>query len=181
MSNIARAALSVLVAILSTSEGVAAQVGTFHLDPPQWRLYTSPDRAFTAEFPCEPTRRNTSAGAPPLYEYDCGTYIGSALLIYMVDVFDLDGPAGERTVEETLTLFPAHKTVVESSPLAVPGGAGRDVVLRSTRDSADNMRVQIIAVGFRCYIASVSTTDVKTIQSPEVQRFFSSFRPLTTR
>jgi hypothetical protein len=179
MSNIA-GALSVVVAILATSHAATAQFGNFRLDPPQWRFYTSPDRAFTAEFPCEPTRRNTSAGAPPLYEYDCGTYTGSALLVYMVDVFELGGPAGERTVEETLSLFPAHKEVVESSRLAVPGGAGRDVVLRNTRDSNDNTRVQIIAVGFRCYMASVSTTDVQAMKSPDVQRFFSSFRPLTT-
>src|SRR5215831_1533631 len=114
MSSIAGVVI-VLIAIFSASHGASAQLGRGQVERPQWRLYTSPDRAFAAEFPCEPTRRNTSAGGPPLYEYDCGTFTGSALLIYMVDVFDLDGPAGERTVEETLKLFPTHKEVVESS------------------------------------------------------------------
>jgi hypothetical protein len=62
--------------------------------------------------------------------------------------------------------------------LKIEDGIGREVVVTNTRDEMDNLRARVIIFGSRRYEVGFDASDIKALESPMAERFFSSFKPL---
>jgi hypothetical protein len=148
-----------------------------------WRVYTPPDKSFSVEFPCKPTQTNVSEISTPSYEYACGLEELVGLQFFTIGVFktDFEGAklrdeaAFERSVKEALT---PNKRLVKLIPIKIEGGIGREMIFTNTRDEMDNGRVRIIIFGNHRYEVVFGATDIKLLESPAAERFFSTFKPL---
>jgi hypothetical protein len=149
-----------------------------------WRVYISPDRSFSVELPCAAIQRNVSATSSPIYEYGCGSEDDSGLRFFSVSVLNMtdaesvrmrDEATFERSVRDSFT--PNHK-LAKLVPLRIEDGMGREVVVTNTRDEMDNLRGRVILFGSRRYEVGFGASDIKALESPMAERFFSSFKPL---
>ena len=149
-----------------------------------WRLYTSPDKSFSVELPCEPSQKNVSATSTPIYEYTCGREETSGLSFFMVLVSHmspaegarmLDEAAFERSVKESFT---PNKRIVKLVPIKVQGGTGREVIVTNTRDEMDNLRGRVIIFRTIRYEVGFGASDPKALESADAERFFATFKPL---
>lgn len=156
-------------------------------DPPKadnWRVYMPPDRSFSVELPCAAVQRNVSATSSPIYEYGCGAEDESGLRFFSVSVVNMsdtenakmrDETIFERSVKDSFT--PNHK-LVKLLPIKIEDGIGREVVVSNTQDEMDNLRGRVIVFGRRRYEVGFGASDIKALESPMAERFFSSFKPL---
>ena len=148
-----------------------------------WRLYTSPDKTFSAELPCEPTQTNVSASATPIYDYSCDMIEAASLRLFLISVVKAAVEGGkipdeaefERSVKDSFT--PNH-TIIKMFPIKIDGGIGREVFVTNTRDDMDNIRGRVIIFGAHRFEVAYLATDLKRLESPEAERFFASFKPL---
>ena len=149
-----------------------------------WHVYTAPDRSFSVEVPCEPVQRNVSAESTPIYQYSCGVENDSGLSFFIVTVLEMpdaekarmrDEAAFERSVKDS---FSPNKRFAKLIPYKIENGLGREFVLINTKDDLDNLRGRVIIFGSRRYDVGFGASDVKALESPVVDRFLSSFKPL---
>jgi hypothetical protein len=149
-----------------------------------WHVYTAPDRSFSVEVPCEPVQRNVSAEPTPLYQYSCGVEDDSGLSFFVVTVLEIpdaekakmrDEAAFERSVKDS---FSPNKRFAKLIPFKIENGIGREFVVINTKDEMDNLRGRVIIFGSRRYDVGFGASDVKALESPIVDRFLSSFKPL---
>lgn len=149
-----------------------------------WNVYTAPDRSFSVEVPCEPVQRNVSAESTPIYQYSCGVEDDSGLRSFIVLVLKMpdvekermrDEAAFERSVKDSFT---PNKRFAKLIPFKIENGIGREFVVVNTKDEMDNLRGRAIIFGGRRYDVGFVATDMKALESPMVDRFFSSFKPL---
>ena len=145
-----------------------------------WRLYTAPDKSFSVEVPCDLDRRDVSAGQN-VYEYSCGGK-DEDLTFFIINVVNMpdaeavkikDERAFERSIKES---FPANRRVTKMVPITIEKGIGREILVTNVRDDMDNARARIILTGRHHYHVAV-IGDMKILESPRAERFFSSFKP----
>lgn len=86
-----------------------------------------------------------------------------------------DEAAFERSVKDS---FSPNKRVAKLIPFKIENGIGREFVLTNTKDDMDNLRGRVIIFGGRRYDVGFAASDVKALDSPMVDRFFSTFKPL---
>ena len=149
-----------------------------------WRVYISPDRSFSVELPCAAVQRNVSATSSPIYEYGCGGEDDSDLRFFSVSVLNMTDAESARMRDEATfehsvidSFTPNHK-LANLKPLKIEDGIGREVVVTNTRDEMDNLRGRVIIFGNRRYEVAFGASDIKALESPMAERFFSSFKPL---
>lgn len=147
----------------------------------EWRVYTAPDKSFSVELPCQPNQTNVSEPSSPVYQYSCGhedpahLYFFAILVSKNLEEAKLrDEAAFERSVKDSLT---PNKRLIKLVPIKVDGGIGRELIFTNTRDDMDNGRVQVIVFGTHRYEILFAATDLKTLESPEAERFFATFKP----
>src|SRR5258705_4411677 len=149
-----------------------------------WHVYTAPDRTFSIEVPCEPVQKNVAATSNPNYEYSCGVEDDSGLSFFIVSVLNMpdaekarmrDEAVFERSVKDS---FSPNKRVAKLIPFKIENGIGREFVVINTKDEMDNLRGRVIIFGSRRYDVGFVASDVKALESPMVDRFLSTFKPL---
>jgi hypothetical protein len=148
-----------------------------------WHVYTSPDKTFSIELPCEPKQTNVSANSTPVFEYSCHWEDSDDLQVFLMSVSKADFEVGktfdeaafERSVKDTFT--PNHH-IEKMIPIKIDGGIGREVFVTNTRDDMDNIRGRVIIFGAHRFEVAYLATDLKRLESPEAERFFASFKPL---
>ena len=160
-------------------QGVASPMTKENRD---WRVYTAPDRSFSVELPCEPMRTNVSEPETPVYQYSCGGEETSGF--FLMDVMDLsdservklrEAAAFERSIRES---FSPNKRVVKMTAINVDGGMGRDIIVHNTKNEEDLSRGRVIVIGARHYQIAFVSSDAKALESPAVERFFATFKPM---
>jgi hypothetical protein len=62
--------------------------------------------------------------------------------------------------------------------LKIEDGIGREVVVTNTRDEMDNLRGESLSSGVVVTKLDLDASDIKALESPMAERFFSSFKPL---
>jgi len=148
-----------------------------------WHVYTSPDKSFSAELPCEPKQTNVSDVSTPVYQYSCHAEGSDVLRAFVITVMKADLEIGkthdeaafERSVKETFT--PNHH-IVKMIPIKIDGGIGREIFVTNERDDMDNIRGRVIIFGGHRFEVAYLATDIKLLESPEPDRFFAGFKPL---
>lgn len=157
---------------------------TDRLKADNWRVYIAPDRSFSVELPCAVVQRNVSATSSPIYEYGCGVEDDSGLRFFSVGVLNMtdaesarmrDESNFERSIKDS---FPPNRKPAKLMTLKIEDGIGREVVVTNTRDEMDNLRARVIIFGSRRYEVGFDASDIKALESPMAERFFSSFKPL---
>jgi hypothetical protein len=148
-----------------------------------WRVYTSPDKTFSVELPCEPRQTNVSEPSTPVFQYGCHLEESDRLQFFTITVLKADFEVGkipdeaafERSVKDIFT--PNHR-IEKIIPIKIDGGIGREVFVKNTRDDMDNIRGRVIAFGAHRFEVVYLATDLKLLESSEADRFFAGFKPL---
>ena len=180
--------LILICTIISSSgfswEAEALKSDLTELEPENnWHLFTSPDKSFSVELPCEPIQRNMSGDARPFFEYSCSLEGIDGLRFFVISVHKVDHEDSkvsdqktfDQSVKESLT---ANKRILKVVPIGVEGGMGCELFITNARDEMDNSRARVIVVGNRRYEVVLISSDVRLLKSLMAERFFSSFEPL---
>ena len=101
--------LLLVVLILSTPTGFFS-CGTAPTQPVAsaptpnagWRVYTSPDKSFSVELPCEPKQTNVSEESTPVFQYSCHSEESNDLQVFMITVLKADFEVG-KTRDEAIS------------------------------------------------------------------------------
>ncbi len=125
---------------------------------------------------------NVSASETPIYQYSCATTDESAFTGFSVEVMNIsekakvrDAAAFEQSLRDE---FLPNRRVTKMVPIEISNGIGREIVVTNITNPESTGRARVIVIGKRRYDAAIFSTDLKALESPLAERFFSSFKPL---